>query len=109
MRTTKRGAPPGGPAEMDLQELDWTGLPPADWPRVLAAALVVEVMQGRGADVALPGDQAEAVAAELSRLLEEEGETAGVLVSPHRLGWHRVRLEAAAGVRRGVAVRPRRR
>jgi len=94
MRTRKREARPAGPAEMDLEELAWTGLPPEDWPRLLAAALMVEVEQGRRADIALPGEQAEAVAGEISRMLEEEGWTARVLVSPHRLGWHRVRLDA---------------
>ena len=81
--------------ELDVGGLARVGAPPEDWPRILAAALVMDASEGRCVDVALPGEQAEAVAAAIAAILEEGGATGHVEVRPHRLGWNRVSLVLA--------------
>lgn len=93
-RATKREA--ARVTEMDVAELAWTGAPPEDLPGILAAALVMYACESDRADVALPGEQAEAVAAAIAAILEQGGATACVEVRPHRLGWRRVAIELAS-------------
>jgi hypothetical protein len=81
--------------EMDVAELAWTGAPPEDLPGILAAALVMYACEIDRVDVALPGEQAEAVASAIAAILAEGRATGRVGVRPHRLGWRRVTIDLA--------------
>ena len=93
MRTRSRKAGRPRVEELDVGGLARVGGPPDDWPRILAAVLVMDACDGERVDVALPGEQAEAVAAEIVALVDQARSTARVWVRPHRLGWRRVTVE----------------
>src|SRR5512139_632886 len=79
--------------ELDLAGLARIGTQPEDQPGILAAVLVMDACEDGAVEVAFPGEQAEAVAAEIVAILTEGGATGHVEVRPHRLGWRRVRVE----------------
>lgn len=97
MRTRTKKPRGSGVVELDVVGIARLGAPPAELPGILAAVLVMDACEGGRVDVALPGEQAEAVASEMVAMIEEGRATGSVVVRPWRLGWHRVTAELAEG------------
>jgi hypothetical protein len=79
---------------MDTSGAEFTGAPSEEWPRILAAALVMEVSDSPSGEleVALPDDQAGAVLEQIESIAEGATGLVRVTRALHREGWTRLRL-----------------